>query len=132
MGDYDIIEKIIANATNGSEGHSEPCPYNYCVKDTLYRIVVGSILFAIIWPFVVQDVKFFQLGRPAAALLGATLMVVFNIVPQNQVYHVLGDAANLQAICLLVGMMMLSHYYQREGLLDWVALWVLREGGRFT
>ena len=131
MGDYDIIEKIFANATNGSEGHSEPCPYNYCVKDTLYRIVVGSILFAIIWPFVVQDVKFFQLGRPAAALLGATLMVVFNIVPQNQVYHVLGDAANLQAICLLVGMMMLSHYYQREGLLGWVALWVLREGGRF-
>ena len=131
MGDHDIIEKIFANATNGSGGHSEPCPYNYCVKDTLYRMVVGSILFAIIWPFVVQDVKFFQLGRPAAALLGATLMVVFNIVPQSQVYHVLGDAGNLQAICLLVGMMMLSHYYQREGLLDWVTVWVLREGVRF-
>ena len=131
MGDYDSVEDMFSNATNSShEGESEPCSYNYCVEDTLYRIIMGSILFVVIWPFVVQDVKFFPLGRPAAALLGATLMVMFGIVPQSQVYHVLGEGGNLQAMCLLVGMMMLSHYYQQEGLLDWVAVWVLREGSR--
>ena len=130
MDDYDI-EDLFTNATNSSEGQSEPCPYDYCVQDTLYRIVMGTLLFVVIWPFVVQDIKFFPLGRPAAALLGATLMVVFSIVPQTQVYHVLGEVGNLQAICLLVGMMMLSHYYHREGLLDLVAVWVLKEGIKF-
>ena len=132
MDDYDAEDVVFTNATtNSSEGQGPPCPYDYCVRDTLYRMVVGSLLFVLVWPFVVQDVKFFPLGRPAAALLGATLMVVFNVVPQAQVYHVLGEAGNLQAICLLVSMMMLSHYYHREGLLDWVAAWVLREGNRF-
>ena len=111
--------------------HLSQCPYNYCVEDTIYRIVMGTLLFVIVWPFVVQDMKWFPLGRPAAALLGATLMVVFNITPQGQVYHVLGDRGNLQTICLLVGMMMLSYYYDREGLLRIVALWIFRKGKRF-
>ena len=131
MGDYDTAEFVFTNSSNISDDETTPCPYDYCVEDTLYRIVMGSFLFVLVWPFVVQDVKFFPLGRPAAAVLGAALMVVFNIVPQPQVYRVLGEAGNLQAICLLVGMMMLSHYYRREGLLDCVAVWVLRRGDRF-
>ena len=121
---------VFSNETNYTGSHT-PCPYDYCVENTLYRTVTGTLLFVIVWPFIVQDMKFFPIGRPTAALLGALLMVVFNIVPQDQVYLVLGQRGNLQAICLLVGMMMLSHYYNREGLLDMMALWIFKKEKQF-
>lgn len=103
------------------------CNYDNFVESNIYRKVLGTIIFILIWPFIVLDVKRFPLGRPAAALVGATLMVVFVVVPQDQVYHILGEKGNLQTLCLLVGMMMLSFYYDREGLLHVVALWILGE-----
>ena len=51
-------------------------------------------------------------------------MVVFAIAPQDQVFHILGDRGNIQTICLLVGMMTLSYYYDREGLLHVVTRWI--------
>ena len=94
----------------------------------MYRKAVGTIIFLVVWPFIVQDVRFFPIGRPAAALFGATLMVVFSIVPQDQVFHILGDRGNIQTICLLVGMMALSYYYDREGLLRIVTRWIFGKG----
>ena len=122
----------ISNITNSTSTspHNE-CSYNYCVESTIYRKVLGTFLFITVWPFVVQDMKFFPLGRPAAAMLGATLMVVFAITPQDQVFNIIGDKGNMQAICLLVGMMMLSYYYDREGLLHIVALWIYGKQERF-
>lgn len=112
-----------SNITNISASDMN-CPYNYCVEDTIYRKVLGTLIFIVVWPFIVQDMKFFPLGRPAAALLGATLMTVFTITPQGQVYRILGDQGNIQTICLLIGMMALSYYYDREGLLRIVTLWI--------
>ena len=104
------------NTTNDSNVTSAMvCTYDYCVEDTLYRKIMGSILFFIVWPFIVLDMKWFPLSRPAAALVGATFMVIFLVVPQDQVFHILGDRSNLQTICLLLGMMLLSYYYDREG-----------------
>ena len=120
----------ISNNTNSTPSE-EHCPYDYCVEDTIYRKVVGTLIFLIVWPFIVQDVKFFPLGRPAAALLGATLMVVFTITPQEQTYRILGDQGNIQTICLLIGMMALSYYYDREGLLRIIALWIFGKGKPF-
>ena len=119
------------NNTNFTNGSMRDCPYDYCVEDTLYRKVVGTLIFFIVWPFIVQDIKYFPIGRPASALLGATLMVVFTIAPQGQVYRVLGDRGNIQTICLLIGMMALSYYYDREGLLRIMALWIFGEGKPF-
>lgn len=116
------------NTTNASIRN---CPYEYCVEDTLYRKVVGTLIFLIVWPFIVQDIKYFPIGRPAAALFGATLMVVFTISPQGQVYRVLGDRGNIQTICLLIGMMALSYYYNREGLLQIITLWIFGKGKPF-
>ena len=113
-----------SNITNTTSYSHHECSYNYCVEDTIYRKVLGTIIFVVVWPFVVQDMKFFPLGRPAAALLGATMMAVFVITPQEQVFRIIGDRGNIQTICLLVGMMMLSYYYDREGLLHIVALWI--------
>uniref|UniRef100_A0A1X7UKI2 Citrate transporter-like domain-containing protein n=1 Tax=Amphimedon queenslandica TaxID=400682 RepID=A0A1X7UKI2_AMPQE len=89
-----------------------------CSCDTnLYVQITGSILFVMVWPFVVLDMKWFPLGRPAAALVGAAFMVLFQIVSQSDVYAIQGHQDNLQTVFLLVGMMMLSYYYDREGIL---------------
>ena len=128
MDDYDTEWELRVNTTNGTESE---CLHGYCVSPTLYRKIMGTLLFVVVWPLIVQEIKLFPLGRPAAALLGGTLMVIFNVVPQDQVYHVLGERGNLQAICLLVGMMMLSYYYDHEGLLSVVALWIFSKGKKF-
>lgn len=96
-----------------------------CISQTpVYVTVLGTILFFIVWPFVVLDMKWFPLGRPAAALVGATLMVIFHVVGQLEVYRIEGNMGNLQALFLLIGMMLLSYYFDREGLLRQVALFI--------
>ena len=91
---------------------------------TIYNKVMGTLIFLIVWPFIVFDSKHFPIGRPAAALVGATFMVIFLVVPIGQVFFELGERGNLQTICLLIGMMLLSYYYDREGLLRIAALWI--------
>ena len=96
-----------------------------CVSQTeIWTQVLGALLFFIVWPFVVVDMKCFPLGRPAAALVGATLMVIFQIVSQPEVYRIEGAMGNLQAVYLLIGMMLISYYFDREGLLRAVTLWI--------
>ena len=88
----------------------------------LYQQVAGTALFLVAWPLVVVDSKLLPLGRPAAALLGATLMTLFSIISQDEVYEVEGRQGNLQTLFLLVGMMLLAYYFDREGLLRLLAL----------
>ena len=115
------------NATlNGSNSTNE-CPYD----TNLYIQITGTILFVIVWPFIVLDMKFFPLGRPAAALVGATLMVLFQVVTQSDVYVIEGDKGSLQTIFLLVGMMMLSYYYDREGILKVIMLKIFGQNKPF-
>lgn len=64
-----------------------------------------------------MDMKYLPIGRPAAALVGAVLMVAFHVVKQPDVYRIEGEMANLQTIYLLIGMMVLSYFFDREGLL---------------
>ena len=90
----------------------------------IYTKVLGSVIFVTVWPFIVLDMKWFPLGRPAAALVGAALMVVFNVVSQSEVYEIQGELGDMQTIFLLVGMMMLCYYFDREGLLRLIGLWV--------
>ncbi|XP_019864449.1 PREDICTED: putative transporter arsB [Amphimedon queenslandica] len=105
-------------SNNESSSSNATCSYD----TNLYVQITGSILFVIVWPFVVLDMKWFPLGRPAAALVGAAFMVLFQIVSQSDVYAIQGHQDNLQTVFLLVGMMMLSHYYDREGILRVVML----------
>ena len=88
----------------------------------IYIQVLATIVFVVVWPFIVLDMKWFPLGRPAAALVGAGLMVIVTVVGQMEVYDIQGELGNMQTIFLLVGMMMLSYYYDREGLLRLIAL----------
>jgi Na+/H+ antiporter NhaD/arsenite permease-like protein len=97
----------------------------------IYVQVLGTIVFVVVWPFIVLDMKWFPLGRPAAALVGAALMVITHVVTQNDVYDIQGLLGNMQTIFLLVGMMMLSYYYDREGLLRMVGLWIFGDRKSF-
>ena len=113
--------------SNESSSSNDTCSYD----TNLYVQITGSILFVIVWPFVVLDMKWFPLGRPAAALVGAAFMVLFQIVSQNDVYAIQGHKDNLQTVFLLVGMMMLSYYYDREGILRVVMLKIFGENKPF-
>lgn len=97
----------------------------------IYIQVLGTIIFVLVWPFIVLDMKWFPLGRPAAALVGGGLMVVFTVVGQYQVYDIQAELGNMQTIFLLVGMMMLSYYYDREGILRLVALMIFGQNKPF-
>lgn len=88
----------------------------------IYVQVLGTLIFVVVWPFIVMDIKYFPIGRPAAALVGALLMVVFHVVTQSEVYDIQGTKDKLQTVFLLVGMMMLSFYYDREGILHHIGL----------
>jgi len=68
-----------------------------------------------------------QHGHRSACSLGEVMSfiwVIFVIVPPAQVFQVVGAKGNLQAIFLLLGMMLMSYYYDREGLLRIVALFI--------
>ena len=97
----------------------------------IYVQVLGTFVFVVVWPFIVLDMKWFPLGRPAAALVGAAFMVVTHVVTQKDVYDIQGLLGNMQTIFLLVGMMMLSYYYDREGLLRMVGLWIFGDRKSF-
>ncbi len=121
------MARAAARPTNlTGEQLQEEGDYIDCANDgsTIYIQVLGSIIFVVVWPFIVLDMKWFPLGRPAAALVGGTLMVIFHIVVQMEVYDIQAELGNMQTIFLLVGMMILSYYYDREGLLRLVALWI--------
>lgn len=90
----------------------------------LYVQILGTVIFVAVWPFIVLDMKWFPLGRPAAALVGAGFMVVCNVVTQEEVYWIESELGNMKTIYLLVGMMMLSYYFDREGILRLISLYI--------
>ena len=98
----------------------------------IYVQVLGTLIFFLVWPFIVLDMKWLPLGRPAAALCGGVFMVVFHILTQNEVYEIEGRMGNLQAIFLLVGMMLLSYYFDREGLLHMISAKIFGSAGKET
>jgi Na+/H+ antiporter NhaD/arsenite permease-like protein len=66
--------------------------------------------------------KILPLNRPAAALLGAVLMVAFGIMTPQQAYH----SVDYETLVLLLGMMIISAYLYLAGFFDWAADWILR------
>ena len=113
------MENMTNTTTVGDTG-----PPSCASQTEIWTQVLGAIIFFIVWPFIVLDMKWFPLGRPAAALVGATLMVIFNIVGQLEVYAIEGAMGNLQALFLLIGMMLLSYYFDREGILRMIGIFV--------
>ncbi|MHC1768126.1 MAG: SLC13 family permease [Verrucomicrobiia bacterium] len=69
-----------------------------------------------------RRLKILPLNRPAAALLGTVLMVVFGVMTPEKVYQ----AVDFDTLVLLLGMMLISAYLFMGGFFEWAADWILR------
>lgn len=73
------------------------------------KVVLGSIAFAIFWVMAVfPAVPFLPIGRTAGSLLGAMLMVIFQVITPDQAYA----AIDLPILGLLFGTMVVSVYLE--------------------
>ena len=69
-----------------------------------------------------RQLKILPLNRPAAALLGAVLMVACSVMTPQQAYR----AVDYDTLVLLLGMMIISAYLFLAGFFDWAADEILR------
>ncbi len=68
-----------------------------------------------------RRLKILPLNRPAAALLGAVLMVGCGVLTPAQAYA----SVDYDTLVLLLGMMIISAYLFLAGFFDWAADWIL-------
>ncbi|XP_011038357.1 PREDICTED: putative transporter arsB isoform X2 [Populus euphratica] len=74
------------------------------------KVVLGSVAFAVFWILAVfPAVPFLPIGRTAGSILGAMLMVIFEVITPEQAY----SAINLPVLGLLFGTMVVSIYLER-------------------
>src|ERR1044071_3397979 len=69
-----------------------------------------------------RRLKILPLNRPAAALLGAVLMVSCGVLTPERAYR----SVDYDTLVLLLGMMLISAYLYLAGFFDWAADWILR------
>ncbi|XP_068645085.1 silicon efflux transporter LSI2-like [Aristolochia californica] len=82
-----------------------------------YKVVIGSIAFAIFWIMAVfPAVPFLPIGRTAGSLLGAMLMVLFRVISPEQAY----DAIDLPILGLLFGTMVVSIYLEQADMFKYL------------
>ena len=70
----------------------------------------------------VHRIRFLNLDRPTAALLGAVLMVLLGVVPFDEA---LRGAINWETILLLLGMMVVVAYLKLARFFEFVSTWIL-------
>ncbi|XP_073130444.1 silicon efflux transporter LSI2 [Henckelia pumila] len=81
------------------------------------KVVLGSIAFAIFWVLAVfPAVPFMPIGRTAGSLLGAMLMVVFQVITPDQAFA----AIDLPILGLLFGTMVVSAYLERADMFKYL------------
>ncbi|XP_061353825.1 silicon efflux transporter LSI2-like isoform X2 [Gastrolobium bilobum] len=81
------------------------------------KVVLGSIAFAIFWVLAVfPSVPFLPIGRTAGSLLGAMLMVLFQVITPDQAYA----AIDLPILGLLFATMVVSVYLERADMFKYI------------
>ena len=89
------------------------------------REIVAIAIFVVTYLLISgRRLKVLPLNRPAAALLGAVLMVACGVMTPEQAYR----AVDYNTLVLLLGMSLLSAYFYLAGFFDWAADWVLEVG----
>jgi Na+/H+ antiporter NhaD/arsenite permease-like protein len=85
--------------------------------------VVAAVIFAITYVLISgRQLKILPLNRPAAALLGAVLMVSTGVMTPERAYR----AVNYDTLVLLLGMMLISAYLYLAHFFEWAADVVLK------
>src|SRR5205823_8578562 len=88
-------------------------PVNHFEKE-----VVATVIFAITYVLISgRQLKILRLNRPAAALLGAVLMVCTGVMTPERAYR----AVNYDTLVLLLGMMLISAYLYLAHFFEWAA-----------
>ncbi|XP_075495034.1 silicon efflux transporter LSI2-like [Primulina tabacum] len=81
------------------------------------KVVLGSIAFGIFWVLAVfPAVPFMPIGRTAGSLLGAMLMVLFQVITPDQAFA----AIDLPILGLLFGTMVVSAYLERADIFKYL------------
>lgn len=84
---------------------------------TTVKLVLGCIAFGIFWVLAVfPAVPFLPIGRTAGSLLGAMLMVLFQVISPDQAYA----AIDLPILGLLFGTMVVSVYLERADMFKYL------------
>ena len=87
------------------------------------RELVASAIFAITYVLISgRQLKILPLNRPAAALLGAVLMIATGVMTPERAYR----AINYDTLVLLLGMMLISAYLYLAHFFEWAAGLVLK------
>ena len=85
--------------------------------------MVATVIFGITYVLICgRQLKILPLNRPAAALLGAVLMVSTGVMTPERAY----SAVNYDTIVLLLAMMLVSAYLYLAHFFDWAAALVLK------
>jgi len=86
------------------------------------RELAASAIFAITYVLISgRQLKILPLNRPAAALLGAVLMIATGVMTPERAYR----AINYDTLVLLLGMMLISAYLYLAHFFEWAAELVL-------
>ncbi|GMP72299.1 hypothetical protein CsSME_00030386 [Camellia sinensis var. sinensis] len=81
------------------------------------KLILGSIVFAIFWVLAVfPAVLLLPIGRTVGSLLGAMLMVIFQVITPEQAYA----AIDLPILGLLFGTMVVSVYLERADMFKYL------------
>src|SRR5205085_3175656 len=85
--------------------------------------IVATVIFVITYVLISgRQLKVLPLNRPAAALLGAVLMVATGVMTPERAYR----AVNYDTLVLLLGMMLISAYLFIAHFFEWAAELVLK------
>lgn len=88
-----------------------------------WKEVAAVLIFVVTYALISgRRLKILPLNRPAAALLGAVLMVACGVMTPEQAYR----AVDYDTIVLLLGMMLISAYLYLAGFFEWAADGILR------
>jgi Na+/H+ antiporter NhaD/arsenite permease-like protein len=92
------------------------------MKQEITAILIFALTYALISG---RRLKILPLNRPAAALLGAVLMIATGVMKPEEAYR----AVDYDTIVLLLGMMLISAYLYLGGFFDWAADGILKMAG---
>jgi Na+/H+ antiporter NhaD/arsenite permease-like protein len=87
-----------------------------------HKEVIAVAIFCVTYLLISgRQFKVLPLNRPAAALLGAVLMVACRVMTPDEAYH----AVDYDTLVLLMGMMFITAYLSIAGFFEWAADWIL-------
>ncbi|MGH8024581.1 MAG: SLC13 family permease [Limisphaerales bacterium] len=87
-----------------------------------HKEIIAIAIFCVTYVLISgRQFKILPLNRPAAALLGAVLMVACGVMTPDQAYQ----AVDYDTLVLLMGMMVITAYLSMAGFFEWAAGWIL-------